>query len=261
MYVLEPKAAPGAAWREIALPAPNRIYNLDVSADGQLWAAGGGGHVLHRSPDGTVEHERIPGARGNLQNIRAWQDEIWAIEVEPVLHRRRDGKWDTSTPSEIANRWTGALGGTSGKNAFLGLRPRQTGAEEFSIAHYDGTTWRVQKFEQNGWITDIDASSPTNVWAVGIAPKLIGKAAIVLRYDGKSWARVPFPVDTRLTYLRVRSDTEAWATSYDGLSFRWDGKVWRGIQLDTRERLLSPTVTPDDVVRVLAGPHTVLRRP
>jgi hypothetical protein len=261
LYWREAKSAPGAPWSEIPLPMASTIHALDAGADGQLWAAAGAGNVFFRGAGGSVEHEHIPGARGDLQNIRAWPDEVWTIEVEPVIHRRKDGKWETWTPAELANLWTGALGGTSGKDVFLGLRPRQTGAQEFSIAHFDGTTWQVEKFAQNGWITDIDASSPTNVWAVGIAPKIVGKGAIVLRYDGKSWARVPFPVDARLTYLRVRSPTEAWATSYDGLLFRWDGKIWKGVQLNTKERLLSPTVTPDDVVRVLAGPDTVLARP
>ena len=78
-------------------------------------------------------------------------------------------------------------------------------------------------------LLDVDASSATNVWAVGTG-------GTVLRFDGTSWNPVSVPGigSARLTSVRVRSATEVWVGGA-GVHWRFDGTNWSSTPLSATQ--------------------------
>ncbi|MGP3921952.1 hypothetical protein [Streptomyces sp. 8N616] len=100
--------------------------------------------------------------------------------------------------------------------------------------------WRTTDFGAGTGITDIDARSAADAWAVG-GFALVGQKSrpVALHWDGASWSEVPLP-DTRLRLANVYAESarSVWVSGHtsptggDGYEPRvlhWDGRTWRDV--------------------------------
>jgi hypothetical protein len=109
--------------------------------------------------------------------------------------------------------------------------------------HWDGTTWTVVPAPTPGTypsISSVDASSSTDVWAVGSYTGPGGIHPLALHWNGTAWKKVPAPDGSPFgtnafhAVTSVSAD-DAWAVGYQdvtgGADFQpliehWDGTAW-----------------------------------
>ena len=109
--------------------------------------------------------------------------------------------------------------------------------------HWDGSTWTLIPAPSPGTlpsISSVDASSSTDVWAVGRYTGAGGIHPLALHWDGTAWKKVPAPdgsaFGTNAFYAVTSvSADDAWAVGYQdvtgGADFQpliehWDGSAW-----------------------------------
>jgi hypothetical protein len=120
------------------------------------------------------------------------------------------------------------------------------------IARWDGSTWRVVPSPSPGTLTNrldaVAARSTDDVWAVGHSTSAGSDSradALVLHWDGSTWAQVPIPdVTTRgaeLLGVAVAGPDSVWAVGTNlavdsdkavrqvGIALHWDGSSWRSV--------------------------------
>jgi hypothetical protein len=106
----------------------------------------------------------------------------------------------------------------------------QAAAFRTMTQRYNGSSWSIvasPNASVNGYsqLTNVDASSPSNVWAVGYDTQA---GPLVERYDGTRWIRVSSP-SISLNAVDVVSSTEVWVAGYSGSSAtvaQWKNGTW-----------------------------------
>jgi hypothetical protein len=91
-------------------------------------------------------------------------------------------------------------------------------------------------FTVSGSLSAVAATSPDNAWAVGSS----GSGALIVRWNGAAWRRVPSPAPagSRLSGVAASSARNAWAVGCSGCSgtgverpviLRWNGTAWKQV--------------------------------
>jgi hypothetical protein len=109
------------------------------------------------------------------------------------------------------------------------------------IEHWDGTAWTVvghPEFGQDSFLLDVDAVTPTDIWAVGYYHTVEFQKTFALHWDGSTWTVVPTVdqgLESSVWGIEAVTSTDVWAvgtaTSPDGSRTRpliehWDGTEW-----------------------------------
>jgi hypothetical protein len=86
----------------------------------------------------------------------------------------------------------------------------------------------------------VAATSASNAWAVGCSSCFTGRStALIVRWNGKTWKRVPSsaPVGSTLSGVAATSARNAWAVGYTSTStrsmtliLRWNGRAWKRVR-------------------------------
>jgi hypothetical protein len=108
------------------------------------------------------------------------------------------------------------------------------------ILRWNGKAWkRVPSPSAHGpgadnFLYGVTATSATNAWAVGFAYVGTTGKTLLLRWNGKTWKRVPSPApaDLSLYAVAATSARNAWAVGADehgALILHWDGTVWKRV--------------------------------
>jgi hypothetical protein len=169
-------------------------------------------------------------------------DDAWAVGETYYLPYPLIDHWDGA-------QWTltSSNGGDTNMTDVVSVTSADAWAVGYSVfvEHWDGSHWtsvRVPLPPAIGpeQLSGIDASTETDVWAVG---SYIGSDGIhpwVEHWDGERWSLVPAPDgtpnSTNVFYdVSARSGTDAWAVGYQdttgGAYFQpliehWDGTAW-----------------------------------
>jgi len=115
-----------------------------------------------------------------------------------------------------------------------------------AIQGWDGNRWTTVEAPSPGSSTNelraVDASGPSDVWAVGRTSSGFGEEPLVLHHDGVTWAEVELPgeIDGILNDVAVLSPTDVWAVGFAGdpdasleraLVLHWDGVAWAEVEV------------------------------
>jgi hypothetical protein len=117
------------------------------------------------------------------------------------------------------------------------------------VAHWNGKTWAQVRFPQTlkydgsrypYTLSSVSIASATSAWAVGYGGP--GPSAVIMHWNGKTWAQVRVPATNGYQYLlgaRVISADDAWAVGYQeipasgyspvALTLHWNGKKWASV--------------------------------
>lgn len=211
----------GAAWEVVPSPnlgtEANALVDVDAVGPDLAWAVGYYRQdKSHRKTlllrwDGTswrVAPSPSPGTLSNaLLGVAAvGEDEAWAVGYKKggaAAYRSLVLRYDGASWTEVAvptgggeNVLTSISSGSAGEVWAAGYRVDGTQHRTLTL-RYDGNGWtRVPSANAAGGVTalrDVDASSPTDAWAVGIeyhasADRFV---ASTQHWDGSSWALVP----------------------------------------------------------------------
>jgi hypothetical protein len=130
----------------------------------------------------------------------------------------------------------------------VGRRVRQPVSHPL-IAHWNGGHWRtVLKLDVVGRLDDIDARAPDDAWAVGSGyvydpVKYVIWHSLVLRWNGKTWRRMPAPPPAEgprqqvgeLYNVEAVGPGRAWAVGLGKPIYEWNGERWRPQRGNPRE--------------------------
>jgi hypothetical protein len=146
------------------------------------------------------------------------------------------------------------MAATSARNAWaVGFRV-SGGTRQTFIEHWNGRSWRRVRSPSPGGagrddeLFGVTATSARSAWAVGFNFDGTLMHNLILRWNGRTWRRVPSPGPAcmpgdRLTSVAAVSASDAWAagTATDCVSLRgvaqilhWNGKAWKRVPARNR---------------------------
>jgi hypothetical protein len=218
----------GRRWQAVNNVRPDRDLNaLDFASPTDGWAVGQ--RAIWRWGDGVWSKAMT--AYDDLNDVAmVGASDGWAVGASgAVLH------WD-------GERWAYIVSPTPYNLRTVSMVSASDGwAAGDTMLHWDGRSWsRIQDYGRYpGWITSLDALSPTDAWAVGGEEHGLHECLTnILHWDGEAWQNWPgFPTGVAGCLLSVAmvSPTDGWAVSEGGTSvmgswsggaLRWDGEVW-----------------------------------
>jgi hypothetical protein len=240
----------GKAWKQVRSPAAKGSFLNGVAATsaGDAWAVGsgrnGGGLTLHwngkawkRVPSPAVASPLFGVAVTSARNA-------WAVGGV-ILHW--NGKAWKRVPSPVSAGLY-AVAATSARNAWA-VGTDSTGGV---ILHWNGNMWKEvpSPAPKGSFLNGVAATSTGNAWAVGQSSSIgIQRAdqidtTLTLRWNGKTWKRMPSPSPgagegglNSLSGVAAPRANRAWAVGWsasaDGrattLILRWNGKAWKRV--------------------------------
>ncbi|MET8140126.1 hypothetical protein ABZU32_07445 [Sphaerisporangium sp. NPDC005288] len=211
-----------------------------VLAEDDAWAAGhhDEGAALIRHWDGRSWREVAAPVRDvAIRTVSAAPGSRvpWIFTGDARAWRRQGGGWvSMGGPAGPRGRLLRAAAVTGAREAWTAGVLTEDGETPF-LAHWSGGVWRELASPGGMEVEAFGASSPREVWAVGVA----GGHPAITRWDGERWAAAPLPAapaagEGHLTGVAVSPSGEAWAVGRvnrpgeppENVLFTWDGSRW-----------------------------------
>jgi len=238
----------GQQWKKTDSLAPMRANAMWGSSAGDVWVVGDAGSIAHLSRGAWDVPQGASGA-GDL--VAVWgsrADDVWALGDQVALHW--DGASWTATPplvpSDSTLRFFGLWGSGADDVWAVGggvyalddhTDPSDLNPGPALIVHWDGKAWQpsagFDPMTTYGFVLHgVWGSGADDVWAVGGGS---GKGALILRWNGTTWASVASHANSAGALKAVWGSgaDDVWAvggatfTIADGpLLLHWDGHAW-----------------------------------
>jgi hypothetical protein len=174
----------GTAWREVAFPPGNRESIMQITGvaavGGHLWLVG------NKSADVVLQE---------------WDGHVWRARKPPPQCLGNLPIYCTVTAVSafgVSDVWAAGNGSYAGFTGPL-------------LFHWDGEAWAVVQVGINDKkyaFTAVGGSSPTDLWAVGGGPGILGQLAV--HGDGRTWQRAPDPLAADIPRLATDTAGRAW---------------------------------------------------
>ena len=177
----------GACWREIAVPDVGPLTAVGVAADGEAWALGPAGAVVHW--DGQQWRTVLTAARDGgavLRGLAALApDDVWAVgslHGAPFAINWNGAAWRAAVLPDTPD--DGSLNAISGTATDLWAVGAGADAAHVLTLRYDGTSWSPvpDAGVSDGGLLTVAAIAPDDVWAAG--------DALLQHFDGTRWSDV-----------------------------------------------------------------------
>ena len=223
-----------SSWSEVASPTTHPIYDLSFSSPSDGWAVGAGAQVLHW--DGNSWTEVLP-YHGPGEGPAGSTQVLYAVEAVSA----KDA-WMVGSMKDI-----------NGKTTPYAL-------------HWDGTDMVEQNAfpDCNCGLNDLLTLAEDDILAVGGSDL----GAIAFRWDGLAWSSMLVPGADVLYTLSMSADGSVWAGGLEiardqsdtrGALFRWDGTAWQRLAVPLLTGgVYALSVLPTGEI-VLGGDFTALR--
>jgi hypothetical protein len=215
----------GTSWRETPVPDVGPLTAVGVAADGEAWALGPAGDVVHW--DGVQWQVVLSAAHDDDAVLRGLAvlgtNAVWAV--------------GSSHGAPYATHWNGAgwraavLPVTPGGGALNAVAGTPTGLWAVGVAadgsnvltmSYDGATWSqvADAGVSDGGLLTVAATSSDDVWAAG--------DALLQHYDGSRWLDVSQAFSGVRETLAAPAPASVWLGGAAGVA-RYDGTTWRPV--------------------------------
>ncbi|MEU5876526.1 hypothetical protein [Spirillospora sp. NPDC047279] len=124
----------------------------------------------------------------------------------------------------------------------------------------EAATWRdvpSAALTYNGGLDRVDFADSGAGWAVGSQGSIFGPQAMIVRWNGSSWAGQTSPVGFFPTDVAAASATRAWAIGYNLTSgtvgIHWNGTAWTKVDYPMVGMPFMVSAAPDGTAYSLAG--------
>jgi hypothetical protein len=157
--------------------------------------------------------------------------------------------WDvvrSANPGEAPTTLLGVTAVTSAEAWAVGGIGDPNAPTAVAIQRWDGTRWSAFAGPSPGAslneLRAVDASAPSDVWAVGRTSSGLDEEPLILHFDGSEWtqAELPDEIDGVLNGVAAVSPTDVWAVGSVGdaeisleraLVLHWDGTAWADVEI------------------------------
>lgn len=196
----------GRDWTRGTLPVRQDLHGIWGSApDRKLWAVGDGGTFIEI--DGASSTANQPSAHAPKAIWGAAPSDVWAVGQD-IAH------WDGVS-------WTPSLDPVEGElNAVWGSATNDVWAvgQGGTLLHFDGTTWDFAPAPTNDDIAGVWGSAGNDVWAVATKGSF-------LHFDGATWTL--WPADDFGPLAAIAGNSASEVVAVGSLArVRFDGKTW-----------------------------------
>ena len=215
----------GASWRETSVPDVGPLTAVAATADGEAWALGPAGAILHW--DGLQWRSAVTAAQNGgavLRGLAALApSNVWAVgsrQGAPFATHWNGVLWQTvELPAAPGS---GSLNAISGTAADLWAVGAAADATHVLTLHFDGTTWSSvpDAGVSDGGLLTVATVAPNDVWA--------GGDALLQHYDGTQWRDVSQTFSGVHEALAAVSSSNVWLAGAGGVA-HWDGAAWRPV--------------------------------
>jgi hypothetical protein len=245
----------GRTWAQVteSRPVDGQLQAVSAASADSAWAVGASFNAQGQDGKSLIMHwngkawgrdasaPEIPG--GQLNAVTATTSGVWAVgstdRYNPLILHRVGGRWYV-VPTEGAPH--GYLQGVAvtGPHAAWAIgyyAPGQLDIYHPLLFRWNGAEWKAVSFPFQGAVAVLNgiAAGPSGTaWAVGV--NLSTDTPICMRFNGKTWRKVPVPLPARgtgaLDGVAFVPGGTAWAVGYayapNGHSFAWVSLRWTG---------------------------------
>lgn len=200
-------------WRTAYL-TQSAVLDIAVMDDGQAWAVGEAGIILHYDGESWRQVES-PTEEGLHAVAFSSADDGWAVGQAGTILRYRGGAWHSvSAPTTGADvlfdiTLVGAGGWAVGQR-FDSISGKQKGL----ILRLRDGEWTEAAISQTRPLSAVAFASPDDGWAVG-------QAGTRLRWDGSEWIAESVVASVDLQGVTTAGD-DVWAVGDSGILVRWN---------------------------------------
>ena len=200
------------------LPAGiGRLRSIAALSEGDLWACGDPGVLLHYSgQQWQLVHKGLGNRLHQIFGLSA--SELWAVgDSGTVLHY--DGKSWQQMPGISPAYLTGIWGPKADDLWMVG----KTYAEQGTLLHYDGKHWQPMQSGTTQTLLSIWGTRSDCIWAAGNQGTLV-------HYDGAAWREVSgLQTSAKLTQVFGSGEKDVWVVGHGGTALHWDGQAWKAL--------------------------------
>lgn len=229
-------------------PQKSPIFSLWAISPSDIWAAGGGGTLMHF--DGGTWSAVPSGVSSGLSSL--WgssSSDVWAVGAGGKILHYNGTSW-----SQVANgaandlNWVWGIGANNvwavGENdTLLG------GPGEFW--HWDGANWTKVTTSINGPLYSVWASSPGDIFACGAA-------GLIMHYDTK-WTKKASGTANDLFAIWGSAPNQVFAAGKLGTVVKYDGTLWKTLPAGTTTVDLNAIFGDGKTVYIVGNTGTMLR--
>jgi hypothetical protein len=192
------------------------------------------------------------GANGALGDVAVISpSDVWVVGRSDPQGRTLSMHWDgqewTVIPSPNFGTRPNALSGVvavaSDDVWAIGAYQDSAARSQPLVIHWDGSQWAMTSLPPlgtpDGYLADITAAAPNDIWAVGFQfdPSFGGNSTLTMHWNGAKWSIVPSPDkgrDARLYGVTAVASNDVWAVGryldsgnhQHTLVEHWDGSQW-----------------------------------
>ena len=199
------RRATAGGWCWCVQPTGPSLTAVAGSADSDVWIAGAGGTLLHWTGSA---FESAPGVAPGKQLAGAWAtaaNDVWVVGDQGAIRHFDGASWsalDVGSENTLRAVW-----GTDSAHVWVGgsyptmVPSTELAGSAATIFQRTATGWdETVPFSQGygaAWVSAIDGTSATDIWAVGVDQPAGAAAAFstAIHFDGASWTMPSTPVD------------------------------------------------------------------
>jgi len=256
----------GTQWSSVSSPTMYKLFGVVAISGSDVWAVGfgAGGIPGGATPlihyDGTrwshVQEPSPPLRTNVVRDVAASSsNDVWAVgaytwnESRALLQHWDGTQWSVAASPELStNHKLSAITAIAPNDVWAvgevyGQSPPGNWWKLPLVQHWDGAQWRVVPSPnipgREHHLADVAASSPNDIWAVGVTGWGSTARPLMMHYDGTTWTIVPRPavtVATTVNGVAAISPDDAWAVGYRSatthpfpehtFTTHWDGTQW-----------------------------------
>jgi hypothetical protein len=215
----------GVSWRETSVPDVGPLAAVAATADGEAWALGPAGVILHW--DGRQWATAVTTMQNGgvvLRGLAAiGPNDVWAVGSEqgaPFATHWNGATWQAvALPATYSG---GSLNAISGSATDLWVVGAAADATHVLTLHYDGATWSSvpDAGVSDGGLLTVATIAPNDVWA--------GGDALLQHYDGTQWRDMSQTFSGVHEALAAVSTSNVWLGAAGGIA-HYDGAAWHSV--------------------------------
>lgn len=203
--------------------AAKQLFGVIGFGAGDMWVAGS--DLMKQCTGGTTCTSKttgLPASWGQGTFTGTSSNDLWYPQFDKAFHYN-------------GTSWTVHSGITA--RAMWAHSPTDVWAGDTAgLQHYDGVSWSsiysVGGAPPPGTIYAMYGSATDDVWAVGYKNSAGGNAPFTAHWNGTAWSLVPIDAAAKqLQVVWVASKKEAFAASYDGGVWKWNGATWSQVTM------------------------------
>ena len=247
----------GSNWSTVSSPTSNSLRSISPAWKDDIWAVGVSGTIIRYSGAGGWNAVSPSPTTELLNSVSTLgSGEAWAVGILGGIFHFNGSGWSEVLPKPTDRGLYGVAAVSSGDVWAVGEGHAYPTIEHATVFHYGGTMWSQYPSTAYGFMLDISAAAPNDIWACGYDGMT---TALLFHYDGSGWTKYPVSGCSELWGIHARASNDVWAVGDGGKVMHFDGSTWADVSGATEKTLLDVVSPCPGVVWAVGADGVILR--